>query len=285
MEGGPVRGALVVAVALAAASCAGGGDPTVSAEPAAAAGPALAAITSVAPTTAPPATTAPPTAAPATAVPATVAPATTATTAATARTAAPSTTSTTEAPRPGPRVVAETGFSPYGSVGGLTLVHPANRVERVGFHESNHDGARQQEPLATAVAPVTMESRERGTAPRGSSDVVVDPAGEIRSPVTGTVKRGGTYTLYCDHRDDFVVIAPEANPAWEVKILHISGLAVRRGERVVAGETVIAGRATQLPFESQVDELRTADPAWPHVHVEVVDPSIPDRPSKGGGGC
>ena len=283
MAGGAVRGALVVAVGLAAASCAGGGGPTVSAEPAAAAGPALATITSVAPTTAPPASAAAPTTALPAVAPATVAPTTTASTAATSTTAAPSTTSTTEAPRPGPRVVTETGFSPYGSVGGLTLVHPANRVERVGFHESNHDGARQQEPLATAVAPATMETRERGTSPRGSADIVVDPAGEIRSPVTGTVKRGGTYTLYCDHRDDFVVIAPDANPAWEVKILHISGLAVRRGERVVAGETVIAGRATQLPFESQVDELRTADPAWPHVHVEVVDPSIPDRPSKGGG--
>lgn len=284
MAGGAVRGALVVAVGLAAASCAVGGDPTVSAEPAAA-GPALAAVTSVAPTIAPPASVAAPTTALSAVAPAAVAPTTTASTVATSTTAAPSTTSTTEAPRPGPRVVTETGFSPYGSVGGLTLVHPANRVERVGFHESNHDGARQQEPVATAVAPVTMETRERGTPPRGSADIVVDPAGEIRSPVTGTVKRGGTYTLYCDHRDDFVVIAPDANPAWEVKVLHISGLAVRRGERVVAGETVIAGRATQLPFESQVDELRTADPAWPHVHVEVVDPSIPDRPSKGGGGC
>ena len=275
MAGGPVRGALVVAAALAAVSCTGGGDPTVSAEPAAAAGPAMAAVTTVVPTTAPPETTAPTTAAPVTAAPARVAPPTTATTAVS--------TTTTEAPRPGPRVVAETGFSPYGSVGGITLVHPANRVERVGFHESNHDGARQQEPLATAVAPVTLESRERDTGPRGSADIVADPGGEIRSPVTGTVKRGGTYTLYCHHRDDFVVIAPDANPAWEVKVLHIDGLVVRRGDRVVAGETVIAGRPTQLPFESQVDELRTADPAWPHVHVEVVDPSIPDRPSKGGG--
>ena len=275
MAGGLFRGTLVVAVALAAASCTGGGDPTVSAEPAAAAGPALAAVTAVAPTAAPPETAAPTTAAPVTAAPATAAPTTTGTTAAT--------TTTTDPPRPGPRVVVETGFSPYASAGPITLVHPGNLVERVGFHESNHDGARQQEPLATAVAPVTLESRERETAPRGSADIVVDPGGEIRSPVTGTVKRGGTYTLYCHHRDDFVVIAPDANPAWEVKILHIDGLAVRRGERVVAGETVIAGRPTQLPFASQVDELRTADPAWPHVHVEVVDPSIPDRPSKGGG--
>ena len=101
--------------------------------------------------------------------------------------------------------------------------------------------------------------------------------------MTGTVKRAGTYVLYCRHSDDYVVIAPDANPAWEVKILHVDGEQVSPGQRVEAGVTVLAPRATQLPFDSQVDELRTADPAWPHVHIEVVDPSIPNVPSPGGG--
>jgi hypothetical protein len=52
---------------------------------------------------------------------------------------------------------------------------------------------------------------------------------------------------------------------------------------VIPGSTVIAASAHQLPFALQVDDLRTADPAWPHVHVEVVDPSIPNVPSPGGG--
>lgn len=280
MVGGLVRGALLAVAVVAVAACSGAGaeDPAVAAQAASAAAtapPSAQPEAAAAPTTtaAPAPTTAPP--------PTTAAPATTAA----APTAPATTTTTTEAPRPGPRVVIETGWSPFASVGGITLVHPANRVERIGFHESNHDGARQLEPLASAAAPVTLESRERDTASRGSADVVADPGGEIRAPVTGTVKRGGTYTLYCHHRDDFVVIAPDANPAWEVKLLHIDGLAVRKGERVTAGETVVAARPTQLPFESQVDELRTADPAWPHVHLEVVDPSIPDRPTKGGGGC
>ena len=287
MAGGLVRGAFLLAVALAAGACSSAGvsDRTVSAEPAPAGDAGLAPAVAAAATTVP-ATTVPATAAPATAAPTTAAPATAATTAAPATTTTKATTTTTtEAPRPGPRIVSETGWSPFATVGPVTLVHPANRVERIGFHESNHDGAQQLDPVATAVAPVTLESRERGTAPRGSADIVADPDGEIRAPVTGTVKRGGTYTLYCHHRDDFVVIAPDANPAWEVKLLHISGLAVRKGERVTAGETVLAARPTQLPFESQVDELRTADPAWPHVHLEVVDPSVPDRPNKGSGGC
>jgi len=193
---------------------------------------------------------------------------------------APATTSTT-APRV--RAVSQSGWKPFATVGGITLSHPAAVVERVGFHESTNDGARQLETLPTAVAPSTLESRERGTNSRGAADIVVHPTGAIRSPVTGRVKRAGGYILYCKHSDDFVVIEPDAQPGWEVKIIHIDGERVSAGDRVTAGQTVIAGRPTQLPFASQVDELASASPAWPHVHVEVVDPSIRDRPSPGGG--
>jgi hypothetical protein len=165
----------------------------------------------------------------------------------------------------------------------VTLLHPSSRVERLGFHESNHDGARQLEPLPTAVAPTTLETRERGTGSRTAADVVVDPEVEIRAPVTGTVLRAGTYVLYCDHSDDYAVFEPDDHPGWEVKILHIDGVQVHAGERVVAGETVVAPRPTQLPFVSQVDETAPSPPAWPHVHIEVVDPTIPDRPTPGGG--
>jgi biotin carboxyl carrier protein len=196
------------------------------------------------------------------------------TTAATAVVAAPA--------RPA-RVVTEQPWTPFAVAGEVTLVHPSARVERVAFHESNHDGARELEPLPTAVAPVTLETRGRETGSRTAADVVVDPAVQIRAPVTGRVKRAGTYVLYCDYSDDYVVIEPDDHPGWEVKILHIDGVRVTAGDRVTAGHTVLAPRPTQLPFESQVDEARRADPAWPHVHIEVVDPAIPDRPTPGGG--
>ncbi len=189
------------------------------------------------------------------------------------------TTTTTKAPR----AVTEEAWTPFATVGGLTLTHPSSRVERVAFHQSTHDGAQQLTALPSAVAPLTLEDRERDTGAQGAADVVVDPTREIRSPVTGRVKRAGGYVLYCDHSDDFVVIAPDGRPEWEVKILHIDGVMVRAGNRVVAGQTVLAPRPTQLPFESQVDKVRTADPAWPHVHIEVVDPSVRDRPT--GPGC
>ena len=191
-------------------------------------------------------------------------------------------TTTTTPPRPsvtGLRAVTEQAWTPFATVGRITLTHPAARVERIGLHQSNHDGPQQLTLLPSAVAPTTLEDRERDTGGHGAADVVVDPTAEIRSPVTGRVKRAGTYVLYCRHSDDYLVIEPDAHPGWEVKMLHIDGVRVQAGNRVVAGQTVVAPRATQLPFESQVDEVRTAEPAWPHVHIEVVDPTVKDRPS------
>jgi len=216
-------------------------------------------------------TSAPTTAAPTTAAPTTTLPPTT---------AAPTTTTTLFTPLPD-RVVVDQAWTPALTVGGITIVHPSSRVEHIGFHESSNDGARRLEPLPTAIDPVVLESRERGNDPQTAADIVVDPAVEIRAPVTGTVLRGGGYTLYCDYSDHYVVIEPDEHPGWEVKILHIADAFVGRGDRVVAGETVIAPGPTLLPFPSQVDEVATAKPPWPHVHIEVVDPSIPDRPGPG----
>ncbi|MGI9597927.1 MAG: M23 family metallopeptidase [Acidimicrobiales bacterium] len=192
-----------------------------------------------------------------------------------------------EQPAPSPvatdaRTLAPQSWNVMATFAEVTLVHPSVRIERIGFHQSNHDGARQLQPSGDAVNPMTLESRDRGTGSRTAADVVVEPGTEIRAPVTGTVLRAGGYILYCEHNDDFVVIEPDSHPGWEVKLLHIDGVQVTKGDRVEAGVTVIAPMATQLPFDSQVDEF-TAEPSWPHVHIEVVDPSIPDRPSTGGG--
>lgn len=172
------------------------------------------------------------------------------------------------------------GWTAFARIRDVVLHHPSDVVETIGFHESSHDGAQQMELLDAAVAPFTMSSRERGNASRTAADIVVDPSHEIRSPVTGTVLRAGSYTLYCEHRDDFAVIEPDDRPGWEVKILHMVDVAVSSGERVEAGVTVIADGPRTLPFRSQVDDA-TSGPSWGHVHVEVVDPSIPDRPGLG----
>ena len=103
------------------------------------------------------------------------------------------------------------------------------------------------------------------------------------APVSGVVVSSGSYDLYCGLFDYFINIEPDDHPGWRVKVLHITGLNVGNGDRVVQGETVIAPTARQLPFASQVDDLRVVDPAWPHVHIEVVDPSIPNVPNPGSG--
>ncbi len=166
---------------------------------------------------------------------------------------------------------------------GIGIRLPSARTELVGLHQSNHDGARDLAPVADPPVPVdVLPSRERGTSLRSAADIVVDPSTELRAPVTGTVKRAGTYTLYCDELDDFLVIEPDERPGIEVKLLHIDGVQVAAGDRVVAGETVVAPRPTPLPFRSQVDDL-SGPQDWPHVHLEVVDTSIPDRPNENSG--
>lgn len=218
----------------------------------------------------------------------------TSTTSSTTTTVAPTTTTTATPPptvsteptgttRPHPaRTLFEQAWEPFAVTGPVTLHHPADRVEAIGFHQSGHDGAQPQTATATAARWFVQEDRDRDTTPQGAADVVVAPDREIRSPVTGTVLRGGTYTLYCDHVDQYVVIEPDARPGWEVKVLHVEGLALANGQRVEAGVTRLAARARVLPFPSSVED-DTAVPAWPHVHIEVVDPTVQDRPT--GPGC
>jgi hypothetical protein len=181
------------------------------------------------------------------------------------------------------RVVIEQQWIAFGVAGDVTLHYPSPRVERIGFHQSNNEGARHIEPIATGIPATTMETRDRLSDPNSSADVVVDPESEIRAPVSGVVVSAGSYDLYCGLFDYFINIEPDDHPGWRVKVLHITGLSVAPGDRVVQGETVIAPTARQLPFASQVDDLRVVDPAWPHVHIEVVDPSIPNVPNPGSG--
>ena len=203
----------------------------------------------------------------------------------TTTTAAPETTTTVPQPPPWTglaRVVDTQDHTVFATTQNLILVHPARNVERIGFHESSHDGAQQMTVLDSTVAWIVMDTRDRGNANRTAADIVVDPADSIVAPVSGTVIRSGGYTLYCQYSDNFIVIEPDDRPGWEVKMFHVLDLTVATGDRVLAGQTQVAVGARLLPFDSQVDSY-TAAPAWGHVHVEVVDPSIPDR--KSGGGC
>ncbi|MDP1821274.1 MAG: hypothetical protein Q8K58_15450 [Acidimicrobiales bacterium] len=260
-----VRCLLVAAVLVVAAACGGGRDVGAIAPDGGSVQRTITSTTAASTTAAPTTTVTPPRPPP----PTTAAP----------PPPAPSTSST--GPHPA-RVVARQAWVPYANVGPVVLHHPSDRVEAIGFHQSSHDGAQAQVPTPAAVRWFTMGDRDRDTTAEGAADLVVEPGFEIRAPVTGTVLRAGSYTLYCNHVDQYAVIEPEARPGWEVKVLHVEGLALVEGQRVEAGVTALAAHARVLPFPSQVED-HTGVPAWPHVHVEVVDPTVPDRPT--GPGC
>jgi putative cell wall-binding protein len=168
----------------------------------------------------------------------------------------------------------------FATVETVSLHLPSRVVELVGFHQSSHDGARQLDVRDTATPTLTLPSRGRGTGSRTAADVVAAPDQPVLAPVTGRVRRAGSYALYCDHTDHYLVIEPDARPGWEVKVLHFEGLQVSAGDHVTAFSTVVGTAPRALPFRSQADDY-SQDRNWPHVHIEVVDPSIPDRPGRG----
>lgn len=214
-------------------------------------------------------------------VPAIAAGTTTTATAPTTTTTLPPTTTTSYPPLEPGRVIVDSLGQPFAQVGGVVLVHPSARIEHIGFHQSANEGAQELEVLPTAAAPRVLNTRDRATEPQTAADVVVQPGTEVRAPVTGTVVKAGPYRLYCEYDDDTVVIEPDAHPGWRVVLLHLQDVRVAVGGRVAAGLTIVAGHPHQLPFGSQIDKYRTASPPWPHVHIEVDDPAIPDVPSKG----
>lgn len=168
----------------------------------------------------------------------------------------------------------------WATTSGVDLHLPSEDVQLIGYHESNHDGAQAQVDRATSTTRVVMESRGRGNHPQSAADIVANPDLPVFAPVTGEVKRAGSYRLYCDHTDHYLVISPDAQPSWEVKVLHFEGLSVSAGDRVEAGVTQVGTRPRTLPFRSQVDDVSDARD-WPHLHLEVVDPDVPDRPGSG----
>lgn len=181
-------------------------------------------------------------------------------------------------------MVTDFGHIVLGQAGLATVVIPAGLVELVGFHQASHPGSQSIIPVSSGLRTMLLSSRGRGTPRYSAADIVVPPGEPLRSPVTGTVVAASQYVLYCAHQDKLVYIEPDGLPGWQVRLFHVAGDIPAVGSRVVAGETIVAsGGANPLPFESQIDEF-TAEPSWPHVHLEVVDTSVPDtRPS--GGGC
>lgn len=184
---------------------------------------------------------------------------------------------------PSDHVVTNVGYVTLGQAGEVSLVLPVARIERIGFHEASHPGAQAINAAFTGAPTMVLESRGRNTPARSAADIVIPPDEPVLAPATGTVIAANSYILYCEHQDRLVYIEPDGLPGWQVRVFHVNGPLPAVGDRVVAGQTPIGTGANLFPFESQIDEF-TAEPSWAHVHVEVVDTSVPDtRPP--GPGC
>jgi biotin carboxyl carrier protein len=167
----------------------------------------------------------------------------------------------------------------FARIGELDLLTPTARPLLVGFHEAGGPSPLPLEPLGERRAPeeaigrldvshAILGSRGRGTSPTSAVDIVVRPGEEVLSPVTGTVASVSRYVLYGSATDVIVVLRPDDAPDLLVKVLHVEGVVVSPGDKVAAGETVVAGSGRILPFSSQVD--RIVGERLPHVHIEVV---------------
>jgi murein DD-endopeptidase MepM/ murein hydrolase activator NlpD len=154
----------------------------------------------------------------------------------------------------------------FALIGDLELRLPSHDVVVHGFHEGSS-------PSSVAMTPVgdeqrVLPSRGRPYPATSAVDIVLVDDEPVRSPVTGTVEVAERYALYGKHGDHRITIVPDDAPDLRVVVLHVSGVGVEPGERVDAGETVIASSARRFPFRSQIDDV-TAPDAWPHVHYEV----------------
>jgi hypothetical protein len=146
----------------------------------------------------------------------------------------------------------------------LPLYRLAARTVGSGYHQSLF---RTAIPMTPLTAHRVMSSRGRGTGAATAVDVVVPSRSRIRSPVTGTVTAVTRYLLYCRSRDWKVVLAPRSHPRLRVLVLHMARPAVRDGDEVLAGTTLLGRAAVNDQPSAQAN--RYFLDRYPHVHVEV----------------
>lgn len=166
---------------------------------------------------------------------------------------------------------------------GIPIVVPSPDVRAIGFHEASGRNSVAWEPRGApftnrnapryAAPPPTagpnyavLSTRRRGTPATSAIDLAVPHNSALVSPVTGTVTYVNPYLLYGRYPDTIVTIVPDGRPDLRLVMVHLNGVRVRPGERVVAGETPLAATAMLFPFRSQIDEFAGRHP---HLHIEM----------------
>lgn len=194
-------------------------------------------------------------------------------------------------PGPSPSAAPDPG-TVFARVRNLALYPPADRVAGFAFHESLFQTALNMVPsgrpgrvdnpefhhrrVTAGPGFVVMASRGRDTGPATSVDIVVKPGTTVVAPVDGTVVDTSKYLLYCQTPDHRVAIEPTGRPAWRVVLFHLSGVSVKPGDSVVAGQTPLGKPHVFTPHSAQYDEYVRG--GHPHVHLEVEDAPVVPTP-------
>lgn len=177
--------------------------------------------------------------------------------------------------------------APLVAVEDLELLTPILDPVVVGFHEASTAAGVEMRPLGPLVGNANstrytkpaeyrddgipykvLASRGRAAGPTTAVDVVARPDERVVAPVTGHVTDVRSYALYGRHPDQRVEVRPLKAPSVRVVLVHVSEVGVEVGDLVIAGTSVIADRATEFPFTSQIDRETEPD-FFPHVHLEV----------------
>lgn len=178
-------------------------------------------------------------------------------------------------PAPKPRILA--------TVEGVEIVEPSTRMAAIGFHEGSSRGlpltpvGKLRSNQTRMNAPEDrkgpeyhlMPSRGRSAGASSAVDLAMPKNEPVLAVATGTVRSVSPYSLYGTTPDLLIEITPAGRPGLNVQVFHVRDAKVAPGDKVVAGETVLAAKPRQLPFPSQVD--RYVGHAGPHVHVQVLE--------------
>lgn len=154
----------------------------------------------------------------------------------------------------------------FAKIGNVDFYLPGRRPAYVGLHQASNP---QVLPMRRWGLPLTefLPSRGRGTNRAGAADIPMPPGDRVYAPVSGRVVEAKRYSLYGRYTDEMLRIVPDGDTRMLTTILHLEQLQVSEGDRVVAGETVIAGSARKFPFWSQVDGY--SGRPWGHPHIET----------------
>ncbi len=194
---------------------------------------------------------------------------------------------TTPPPEAAANTRASTALPPvFATHDGVRLVLPNEGALLVGFHEASYPSALDFTPVGDSIANdnrtkftapptdpagpeyVVEASRGRPQGATSAVDVALRADQPVHAIVDGVVTDVRPYQLYGKYPDTRIEIRPDARPDLRVVLIHVVGVHVAVGDRLRAGETLLADHANVFPFSSQIDNYFDQT-LPPHVHIEV----------------